>query len=380
MNVTASELVRRVLESTPLIDGHNDVPWQIRNRVDNDLSRFDFRDTSALEPPMHIDIERLRRGRVGAQCMAAYVPIELAGPGAADVMYEQIDVARKLTGAYPGDLALALTADDIDRIHGEGRVATLLAVEGGHGIENDVEHIEGAYAAGARYMTLVHNIHTDWADCCREDPRHDGITDLGRDVVRTMNRVGMLVDLSHASAKTMHDVLDVSEAPVACTHSGARAVNDYPRNVDDDVLRRIADADGIVMATFVPYFVSAEVTDYEARLQGEKARLKMLHPDEPHRRAEQLEAWHADTPKPRASVAQVADHVDHLRDVMGVEHVGIGSDFDGIADLPDGLEDVAALPNLLEELAGRGYSESDLAGIAGNNFLRVLRAVEAAAE
>ncbi|NKB89030.1 MAG: membrane dipeptidase [Acidobacteria bacterium] len=379
MTLTASDVVRRVLKSVPLIDGHNDVPWQLRNRFDNDIAACDFHDTSSLQPPMHVDITRLRSGLVGAQCMAAYVPIELAGPGAADVMFEQLAVATRLVEAYPEDLALARSADEVETIFQDGRVATLLAVEGGHGLENSIAHLEAAYAAGARYLTLVHNIHTDWADCCRVDPVHNGLTDEGREIVRRMNQLGMLVDLSHSSTKTMHDVLDVSPAPVACTHSGARAINDYPRNADDEILRRIAAGGGIAMATFVPYFVSAEVTQHEAAEQGEQARLAMLHPDEPERRAAALVEWKRTNPTPRATVAQVADHIDHMCEVMGFEHVGIGSDYDGIADVPDGLEDVSALPNLLEELAQRGYGETKLGAIAGGNFLRVLRAVEGAA-
>ncbi len=285
MTLTASDVVRRVLKSVPLIDGHNDVPWQLRNRFDNDIAACDFHDTSSLQPPMHVDITRLRSGLVGAQCMAAYVPIELAGPGAADVMFEQLAVATRLVEAYPEDLALARSADEVETIFQDGRVATLLAVEGGHGLENSIAHLEAAYAAGG----------------------------------------------------------------------------------------------GIAMATFVPYFVSAEVTQHEAAEQGEQARLAMLHPDEPERRAAALVEWKRTNPTPRATVAQVADHIDHMCEVMGFEHVGIGSDYDGIADVPDGLEDVSALPNLLEELAQRGYGETKLGAIAGGNFLRVLRAVEGAA-
>ncbi len=381
MTLSASELVRAALEATPLVDGHNDVPWQLRQRLRNDLASFDFRDTTGLEPPMHVDLERLKAGQVGAQCMAAYVPIEVAGrPEAAQVMYEQLDVAARLIDAYPDELVRVHTADEIERAHAGGRIAALLAVEGGHALENSLDHLRGAYDAGARYLTLVHNVHTDWADCCRLDPVHDGLTALGREIVEEMNKLGMLVDLSHAAVKTMHDVLDVSRAPVACTHSGARAVNDYPRNTDDVVMRRIADGDGIIMATFVPYFVSPEVLAHRAAHDAETARLTMLHPDEPRRRAESLVSWCAAHPKPRATLDQVADHIDHMRSVVGCDHIGIGSDFDGIDEVPDGLDDAAAFPALFEELARRGYTQAQLEAIAGRNFLRVLRAVEAAAQ
>ena len=377
MTVSASPLVRDVLSATPLIDGHNDVPWQLRIRFGNDLDQIDFRDTGGLAPPMHVDLARLKAGGVGAQCLAAYVPIEDAGPGAADVMLEQLDVAARLVAAYPEDLAPARTADEIETAFAAGRIACLLAVEGGHGLENSLDNLRAAFAAGARYLTLVHNIHTDWADCCRQDPVHEGLTDLGREIVREMNNLGMLVDLSHASTATMLDVLDVTGAPVAATHSGARAVNDYPRNVDDATMQRIAAGGGIVMATFVPYFVSTEVLAHRAERAGEVARLAQLMPDEPDRRRAALDLWDNNHPKPRATLAQVADHIDHMRDVMGIAHIGLGSDFDGIDEVPVGLEDASTYPALLDELAGRGYSANDLRSIVGGNFLRVLRAVEA---
>jgi membrane dipeptidase len=379
MTVPVSELVRAVLDATPLIDGHNDVPWQLRRRFGNDLAQFDFRDTTGLQPPMHVDLKRLRAGGVGGQCLAAYVPIEDAGPGAAAVMYEQLQVARDLVAAYPEDLGLALSADDIEHHFAARRIACLLAVEGGHGLENSIDHLRGAFEAGARYLTLVHNIHTEWADCCRCDPLHGGLTDFGRDLVAEMNRLGMLIDLSHAAATTMRDVLATSAAPVACTHSGARAVNDYPRNVDDATIAAIAAGGGIVMATFVPYFVSAEVLEQRADRAARVAWLQEHHPDEPGRRAAALRAWDAAHPKPAATLQQVADHVDHIRSIAGIEHVGLGSDFDGIDEVPVGLEDASTFPALLEELHGRGYTRGELEALAGGNFLRVLRAVEAAA-
>ena len=379
MNEQLREHVVRLLAESPLIDGHNDVPFQIRQRVDSELSRLDFNDTTTLQPPMHTDLERLRAGHVGAQFWAAYVPIELAGPGAARVMFEQIEVAAQLAAAYPDTLEQAFCADDIERIHAAGKIASLIAVEGGHGIENSLTLLRQAFHAGARYMTLLHNVHTDWADCCRLDPVHDGLTDFGRQVVACMNDLGMLIDLSHASADTMRQTIEASRAPVACTHSGAAAINDYPRNAPDDVLQMLADTGGIVMATFVPYFVSAQVLEHRTSRTGWQACLDERHPDDAQRRATAMTDWDADHPPPQATLDQVADHIDHLCTVMGVEHVGIGSDFDGIEEVPDGLEDVSKFPDLLVELARRGYDDDQLRAIAGGNVLRVMRAVESSA-
>ncbi len=379
MSEEIRQRVLRLLAESPFVEGHNDVPYQLRQRVGNDLDRFDFEDTSALEPPMHTDLKRLRAGRVGAQFWAAYVPFELAGAGAARVMFEQIEVAARLASAYPDTLQPAFCADDIERIHADGKIASLIAVEGGHGIENSLAALRLAYRAGARYMTLLHNVHTDWADCCRLDPVHGGLTDFGREVVACMNDLGMLIDLSHASADTMRQTIDASRAPVACTHSGAAAINDYPRNVPDDVLRMLRDGGGIVMATFVPYFVSARVLEHRASRTGWKARLMELHPDDAGQRERQLAAWDVDHAATHATLGEVADHIDHLCAIMGAEHVGIGSDFDGIEEVPEGLEDVSKFPDLFVELVRRGYGNDELRGIAGGNFLRVMRAVEAAA-
>ncbi len=368
--------VLQLLAESPFVEGHNDVPFQVRQRAGNDLESFDFEDTHALDPPMHTDLKRLRAGCVGAQFWAAYVPHELAGAGAARVMFEQIEVAARLATAYPETLQPAFCADDIERIHAAGKIASLIAVEGGHAIENSLPVLRLAYHAGARYMTLLHNVHTDWADCCLLDPVHGGLTDFGHEVVACMNELGMLIDLSHASADTMRQTIEASTAPVACTHSGAAAINDYPRNVPDDVLRMLRDSGGIVMATFVPYFVSPRVLEHHARRTGWSARLSELYPDDAERRKRELAFWEADHPAERATIGDVADHVDHLCDVMGSEHVGIGSDFDGIKEVPEGLEDVSKFPDLFVELARRGYSDDELRGIAGGNFLRVMRAVE----
>ena len=380
MNEETRAHVLRLLTESPFIEGHNDVPSQLRQRVGNNLDHFDFEDTTALDPPMHTDLTRLRAGRVGAQFWAAYVPFQLAGAGAARVMFEQIEVAAQLARAYPETLHPAFCADDIERIHATGKIASLIAVEGGHGIENSLAALRLTYQAGARYMTLLHNVHTDWADCCRLDPEHGGLTDFGHEVVRCMNDLGMLIDLSHASTDTMRQAIETSRAPVACTHSGAAAINNYPRNVPDDVLKMLCDNGGIVMATFVPYFVSARVLEHRACRIGWISRLLEMHPDDTRRREQELALWDADHPAERATLGDVADHIDHLCAVMGPGHVGIGSDFDGIEEVPDGLEDVSKFPDLFIELARRGYNDDELRGIAGCNFLRVMRAVEDAAE
>ena len=373
MNEDTRERVLRLLAESPFIEGHNDAPIQLLERSGNDLNsfdlnHFDFEDTTALEPPMHTDLKRLRAGCVGAQFWVAYVPFEVAGPGAARVMFEQLEVARRLVAAYPDTLQPAFSAADIERIHADGKIASLFAVEGGHGIENSLGALRLAYQAGARYMTLLHSVHTDWADCAHLDPVHGGLTDFGREVVSLMNDLGMMIDLSHSSADTMRQAIETSRAPVACTHSGAAALLDYPRNVPDDVLKMIRDTGGIVMATFVPHFVSARVMEHRAGRLGWQARLTEMHPDNAERREREL-----------AALGEVADHIDHLCAVMGAEHVGTGSDFDGIEQVPEGLEDVSKFPDLFVELARRGYSDDQLGAIAGGNCLRVLRAVESMA-
>lgn len=371
----ASVLAR--LGGTPLIDGHNDTPWQIRQRFGGRVDGLCFRDTTALEPPMHTDLRRLRAGGVGAQFWAAYVPVEAAGAGAARVMLEQIDVVWQLARRYPEELAMAASADELERVHGAGRIACLIGVEGGHGLEGSPAVLRCAWRCGARYLTLTHNRHTEWADSATEEPRHGGLTEAGRDMVRELNRLGMMVDLSHTAEATMRDALETSRAPVVFTHSGARAVTDHPRNVPDAILETVRDRGGLVMATFVPHFVSAAVRDHRATRDGERARAAALHPADAPARERLLAEWDAGHPAPRATVGDVADHLDHLRAVMGPEHVGIGSDFDGIAEVPEGLEDTAAYPALLSELVTRGWPAADLRLLAGGNLLRVLRAAEA---
>ncbi len=371
------EQARRILTEVPLIDGHNDVPWQYRDRVQNHLDRIDFgRSTAGLSKPMHTDIPRLRAGHVGGLFWSVYIPVELAGPGAVRLTLEQIDLVHRLIEKYPDDLELALTADDIVRIHKAGKVASLIGMEGGHSIENSLGALRQLYRVGARYMTITHWNNVDWADAATALPEHDGLTAFGEEVIREMNRLGMLVDLSHVSAATMHDVLDVTAAPVIFSHSSAYALFQYPRNVPDDVLKRVRKNKGVVMVNFVGSFISEEVGLHYFAHEGEQTRLKEFFPADSARVRRGMEAWLEEHPYPQATVADVADHIDHIKKVAGIDYIGIGSDFDGISRPPIGLEDVSAFPNLIAELLRRGYSEQEVKKVAGLNLLRVFREAE----
>jgi len=365
--ITAPDLLRRF----PLIDGHNDLPWALRGRG---------APVNLAEPVSgtHTDLPRLEAGGVGAQFWSVYVPASLAGDTAVTTVLEQIDLARRMIAAYPRALELALTATDVERVFASGRVASLLGAEGGHAIAGSLGVLRMLYALGVRYMTLTHNANVGWADAATDQKAAGGLTDFGRDVVREMQRMGMLVDLSHVSPDTMHDTLDVAAAPVIFSHSSARAVCDNPRNVPDDVLARLPGNGGVCMVTFVPGFVSQECSDWLAGLKAEAAR-RGLDP----RSFDQLRSiepgWEAAHPRPQATLSQVADHIDHVRRVAGVEHVGLGGDFDGTTDVTVGLEDVSTYPALFAELLARGWTEPDCAALAGGNLLRALRAAESAA-
>ncbi|MEA2465693.1 MAG: rane dipeptidase [Acidobacteriota bacterium] len=379
-NAQQDPRITRLLREVPLIDGHNDLPWQYRERAKNQLAQIDIRqDQSKLEKPLHTDIPRLRAGGLGAQFWSVYVPASLKGADAVQATFEQIDVVHRLDALYPETFALALTADDIVRIHKSGKIASLIGVEGGHSINNSLGVLRQLYDSGARYMTLTHSDNNDWADAATADPKHDGLTAFGKAVVGEMNRLGMLVDLSHVAPTTMHDTLDVTAAPVIFSHSSARAVTGHQRNVPDDVLQRLKQNGGVVMVTFVPTFISEKLRTQGAQRDAEQARLKSLYPGEPERVKEGMTTWDVANPRAHATIADVADHIDHVVHVAGEDHVGIGGDLDGITTTPAGLESVADYPKLFAELIRRGYSDDRLRKLAGLNVLRAMRAAEATA-
>lgn len=343
------EVAERVLSTTPLVDGHNDLPWAIRgwDKAPMDVVAYDL----SSRTDGHTDIPRLRAGRVGAQFWSVYVPSNAVEVGATRVQLEEIDIARQIIARHPDHFELALTPSDVERIFGAGRIASMLGMEGGHAIENSLGALRAFFDLGVRYMTLTHSASIDWADAATGEVLHDGLTPFGEEVVREMNRMGMLVDLSHASPATMSDVLNISEAPVIFSHSSARALTDHVRNVPDSILRRMPENGGVVMVTFVPSFINEDVRTHD----GPRADA------------------------PRATLSDVADHIDHVRDVAGVDYVGIGSDFDGISSTPIGLEDVSTYPALFAELSQRGWSEEDLRKLAGENLLRAWREAEGVA-
>jgi membrane dipeptidase len=379
-NAQQDARIARILREVPLVDGHNDLPWQYRERVKNQLGQIDLRqDQSKLAKPLHTDIPRLRAGGLGAQFWSVYVPASLKGADAVQATFEQIDVVHRMNALYPDTFALALTADDVVRIHKSGKIASLIGVEGGYSINNSLGVLRQLYDAGTRYMTLTHSDTIDWADSATADPRHDGLTEFGKAVIGEMNRLGMLVDLSHVSPATMHDALDATAAPVIFSHSSARAVTGHARNVPDDVLQRMKQNGGVVMITFVPTFVSEKARTYSALRDAEEARLKSLNSGQPQRVKEAMNAWDIANPRPRATVADVADHIDHVVRIAGEDHVGIGGDLDGISTTPVGLESVADYPNLFAELIRRGYTDERLRKLAGLNVLRVMRQTESVA-
>lgn len=367
---------RAVLSRAPVVDGHNDVPWKVREELGGKIDGFAFdRLTDEQRKLWHTDLDRLRDGRVGGQFWSVYVPAELAGDEAVRVTLEQVDIARRLIDRFPA-LAFAPDAAAAEKAMKAGKIASMLGAEGGHSIGNSLAVLRRLHALGVGYMTLTHAKNNDWADSATDAPRHDGLTPFGVEVVREMNRLGMLVDLSHVAPSTMQDALDATAAPVIFSHSGARAITDHPRNVPDEVLKRLPANGGVVMITFVPPFVSRAVADWDAAYLGEKARLEALNLGNPAAAKAKLDAWATANPRPQATVAQVADHMDHVRKVAGIDHLGIGSDYDGIPAGPSGLENVAMIPNLFAELVRRGYSDADLAKIAQGNILRVMRQAE----
>lgn len=370
------ERARRVLEAVPLVDGHNDLPWYIRSdytAAPRDVRAYDLRQQTAG----NTDLARLRRGMVGGQFWSVYVPGDYADSGYARVQLEQIDIARQVIERYPEALQAALTAQDIWTAHAAGRIGSVLGMEGGHAIENSLGALRAYYALGVRYMTLTHNVTLDWADAASDSATHGGLTAFGEEVVREMNRLGMLVDLSHVSPGTMSDALTVAEAPVIFSHSSARALANHVRNVPDSILTRLPRNGGVVMVTFVPGFLSQALIDHNARRATQLAAERSRSPRDSSAVTRAMSAWDAANPAPRATLAQVADHIEHIRRVAGVDHVAIGSDFDGTGNsLPVGLEDVSTFPVLFAELSRRGWSEADLRKLAGENVLRVMSEAE----
>jgi membrane dipeptidase len=379
--------VDQVLVQTPLIDGHNDLPWEIRERFKSDVAVVGLAaDTRHLpleagQAALMTDIPRLRAGHVGAQFWSVWIPVGTPGFEAVQMTLEQIDLVKRMSAQYPADFAMAYTAADIRRIHKSHKIASLIGIEGGHQINDSLAVLRQMYDAGARYMTLTHSSNTSWADSATDSPVHHGLTPFGVEVVKEMNRIGMLVDLSHVSAETMNAALAVSQAPIIFSHSSARALDDHPRNVPDDVLRAVSANGGIVMVNFAPPYVSPARNHWEADHAAERTRFNSppfagLYIGQPERAKVALAEWEAQHPMPATTLAQVADHIEHIRQVAGVDHVGLGSDFDGIPDAPVGLEGVDRYPALLEELMRRGWSDADIAKLAGENLLRTLAAAE----
>lgn len=367
-----AQRIANLLATAPVIDGHNDLAWELRERVGYDLTRVDLRrDQSATG--LHTDWPRARAGGLGAQFWSVYVPGTLPAGTAVTATLEQVDCVYRLVDAYPDTLALAGTADEVAAARARGRIASLLGAEGGHCIDSSLHALRGLYRLGVRYLTLTHNQNTPWADAATDTPRAGGLTAFGREVVRECNRLGMLVDLSHTAPATMHAALDTSTAPAFFSHSNARARCDHPRNVPDDVLARVRDSDGVVMATFVPAFLTGDCAAWMDELRD--ATTGRAGAELERARAEWIRAH----PMPPCTVADLADHVEHIREVAGVRHVGLGGDFDGVFVLPEGIGGVDGYPSLLAELAERGWSDPDLAGLTWHNALRVLRDTEAAA-
>ena len=366
---------RSLLDRFPVLDGHNDLAWALRHRGGPDPAATDLRERVPL---LHTDLPRLRNGGVGAQFWSVYVPAQLQGEAAVVTTLEQIDLVRRLAARHPDALELASTAADVERIMSAGRVASLLGAEGGHSIASSLGVLRSFYGLGVRYMTLTHNLNVPWADSATDEPAVGGLTAFGREVVREMQRLGMLVDLSHVAATTMSDAMDVAQAPVIFSHSSARAICDHPRNVPDDILARLAATGGLCMITFVPAFVAQRCRDWERGLVAEMDRQGLDYRNLSARRQITGE-WAAAHPRPRAALADVVAHAEHVREVAGADHIGLGGDYDGTDELPDGMQDVSCYPALVGALLDRGWSEKDCGKLTSGNALRVLREAEDAA-
>jgi membrane dipeptidase len=370
-----SARVTALLERQPVLDGHNDLLWAAREAVGYDFDRLDI---GAGTPTTHTDIPRLRRGGVGAQFWSVFVPASLTGDDAVSATLEQVDAGHQMVARYAAELAFARTADDVEAAWASGRIASLLGAEGGHSINCSLATLRMLHVLGVRYLTLTHNANVPWADSATDEPVVGGLSRFGVEVVREMNRIGMLVDLSHVSADTMRDALRASEVPVILSHSSARAVCDSPRNAPDDVLEALRDNGGLCMVTFVPKFVNPEAAAWHAQAVAEAAAQGIAQADaaafSPFYRE-----YRARTPEPPATLEDVVRHCEHIREVAGIDHIGVGGDYDGVEVLPQGMEDVTAYPRLLEALAQRGWSDDDLARLTSGNVLRVMREAEAGA-
>ncbi|HET7219163.1 MAG TPA: dipeptidase [Vicinamibacterales bacterium] len=364
---------RALHKQVPLIDGHNDYPWALRENAERDLDRLDI---TKPQPSLMTDIARLRAGGVGGQFWSVYVPADLQGQGAVTATLEQIDIVHRMMRKYPETFELALTADDVERIFKKGKIASLIGMEGGHAIDSSLGALRMFYRLGARYMTLTHSRNIPWADSATDTPALGGLSTFGEQVVREMNWLGMLVDLSHVSPDTMADAIAVSQAPVIFSHSSARAVNDVPRNVPDNILQMLPKNGGIVMVTFVPGFLSPKVAEWNRLQTAEENRLKQQLANDAAAIKTGLDAWTNANPAPRATIADAADHIDHIKKVAGIDHIGLGGDFDGITSVVEGLEDVSTYPALTAELLRRGYTDGEIKKILGQNILRVMRSVE----
>ena len=379
------QVAEAALETAPVFDGHNDVPIQLRGRWRNVIGDFDFVDTTDTGPEhaerrtMHTDLNRLREGKVGAQFWSVYVSAALEEPEAIQATLEQIDVTKRLVARYPEDLALATTADEVEAALADDKIASLLGIEGGYSIGSSLGVLRQMHELGVRYMTLTHSTTLSWADSATDDPVHGGLTEFGENVVREMNRLGMLVDLSHVSEDTMSDALDIATAPVIFSHSGARAVNGHARNVPHTILRRLPHNGGVVMVVGLPGYLSEDARRWYSLRQAEEARLATLWQGQPERVEAGLVMWEGSNPEPKATISDMADHIDHIREIAGIDHIGIGGDYDGMDTGPVGMEDVSGYPGLFVELARRGYSQEDLEKIAMRNVLRAMRGAEATA-
>lgn len=370
------ERAKALHAKVPLIDGHNDLPWQIRRKANRDVWVLDIAEP---QPDLHTDIPRLREGMLGAQFWSVYVPVSMQGKEATRATMEEIDIVYQMIARYPDTFQLATTADEVETAFAAGRIASMIGIEGGHSIDSSLGALRMFHQLGVRYMTLTHSRNVPWADSATDTVGVDGLSAFGEEVVREMNRLGMLVDLSHVSPATMADALDVTEAPVIFSHSSSFAMCNHVRNVPDDILMRLAENNGVIMVTFVPGYISEETRLHGVHRNEERERLAAMPGSTDESVAEGIAAWNEANPTPPATLVQVADHIDHIRQVIGVDYIGIGGDYDGISTVIVGLEDVSTYPDLTAELIRRGYSDEDIMKILGRNVLRVMRESEAVA-